>query len=323
MPVNVARALLPKGTIIGKTCNTPDHVKKAIAEGVDYVGIGPVWGTLTKKVSSPVVGPKGIGEMLETLDGSSVKAVAIDPRSASQKLSKIIHAFYDSSLRTFSEPRAAPYSLDGIKSALGTMLASVKEFSPLVHQITNNVVTNQSANATLALGASPIMATAPEEMADLSKAIGALLINFGTIQNLDGMLAAGLLSTWQATVIKGNAAELGAIANSLEVQARGVDSVGKGFADPAKFVLDLARKQRCIVVLTGVTDWVSDGTVVIRLSNGHPLLGDITGSGCMVGTCVATFCAGVSMAAFAKRSADAEEDGRLVRGDMLLAAVGG
>ncbi|THH00904.1 hypothetical protein EW026_g1703 [Hermanssonia centrifuga] len=185
------------------------------------------------------------------------------------------------------------------------------------------------------------MATAPEEMADLSKAIGALLINFGTIQNLDGMLAAGrqaninrkpvvfdpvgvgLLSTWQTTVIKGNAAELGAIANSLEVQARGVDSVGKGFADPAKFVLDLARKQRCIVVLTGVTDWVSDGTVVIRLSNGHPLLGDITGSGCMVGTCVATFCAGVSMAAFAKRSADAEEDGRLVRGDMLLAAVGG
>lgn len=77
MPVNVARALLPKGTIIGKTCNTPDHVKKAISEGVDYVGIGPVWGTLTKKVSSPVVGPKGIGEMLETLDGSSVKAVAI------------------------------------------------------------------------------------------------------------------------------------------------------------------------------------------------------------------------------------------------------
>lgn len=58
-------------------------------------------------------------------------------------------------------------------------------------QITNTVVTTQSANATLALGASPIMATAPEEMEDLSKAIGGLLINFGTIQNLDGMLAAG------------------------------------------------------------------------------------------------------------------------------------
>lgn len=58
-------------------------------------------------------------------------------------------------------------------------------------QITNTVVTTQSANATLALGASPIMANAPQEMADISKAIGGLLINFGTIQSLDGMIEAG------------------------------------------------------------------------------------------------------------------------------------
>lgn len=76
-------------------------------------------------------------------------------------------------------------------------------------------------------------------------------------------------------------------------------------------------------MLTGVTDWVSDGFAVARLSNGHRLLGEITGSGCMVGTAVATFCAGASMAANAERSADAEEDGRLVRGDMFLAAIGG
>ena len=61
----------------------------------------------------------------------------------------------------------------------------------LLYQITNTVVTNQSANATIALGASPIMATAPEEMEDLSKVAGSLLVNFGTIQNLDGMLTAG------------------------------------------------------------------------------------------------------------------------------------
>ena len=77
MPVPIARALLPPGAIIGKTCNTPEHVRVAVAEGADYVGLGPVWGTLTKKVSSPVVGPKGIGEMLEVLDGTDVKAVAI------------------------------------------------------------------------------------------------------------------------------------------------------------------------------------------------------------------------------------------------------
>ena len=181
------------------------------------------------------------------------------------------------------------------------------------------------------------------------------------------------MNAWQATVIKGNAAELAALANSTEVcqnsatacfrtrltniypihgrqvQTKGVDSVGSGFADPAAFVRSLARKERtlsfryidpaecdtdrrfpsshfntgAIVVLTGVKDYVSDGTTVIRLSNGHPLLGEITGSGCMVGTAVATFCAGASMAEADKRAADVPEDAKLVRGDMLVAAVGG
>lgn len=68
---------------------------------------------------------------------------------------------------------------------------------------------------------------------------------------------------------------------------------------------------------------MSDGNTVVKLSNGHPLLGEITGSGCMVGTCVATFCAGVSMSAISHASDDAAEDGYLTRGDMLVAAVGG
>lgn len=54
----------------------------------------------------------------------------------------------------------------------------------------------------------------------------------------------GLLSEWQVTVLKGNAGELGAIANSKEVESKGVDSIGKGFSDPAKFVRDLARQHR-------------------------------------------------------------------------------
>ena len=110
---------------------------------------------------------------------------------------------------------------------------------------------NQSANATLALGASPIMASALEEMYDLSCVLGALLVNFGTVTVKESMLAAGrfanhakkpvvfdpvgvgatefrrktaaeLLNTWQASVIKGNAGELAALADSEEV---GLDSV--------------------------------------------------------------------------------------------------
>lgn len=77
------------------------------------------------------------------------------------------------------------------------------------------------------------------------------------------------------------------------------------------------------MVLTGATDWVSDGNTVVRLSNGHPYLADITGSGCMVGTCVAIFCAATSMEKSTTRTADAPEDGLLVRGDMFAAAIGG
>ncbi|KAI0930341.1 hypothetical protein AcW1_009060 [Taiwanofungus camphoratus] len=388
MPIHVARSLLPPHVIVGVTCNTPAHVKQAVYDRADYVGVGPVWSTQTKKDLKALVGVRGIGEMLEVLDGTDVKAVVIagikstnvlhclhgtvsstghaldgvavvsdivaspEPLVSAKKIATIVQAFKSNPLHTFSLPTNSMYNPEVITSGVGSLLSSIRKFSPLVQQITNNVVTTQSANATLALGASPIMANAPEEMEDLSKAIGSLLVNFGTIQNLDGMLAAGrnaninrkpvvfdpvgvgasryrkasadvLLNTWQATVIKGNAGELATLANSLEVQSRGVDSVGKGFADPATFVRDLARKERCIVVLTGVTDWVSDGSTVVRLSNGHPLLGEITGSGCMVGTCVAIFCAAASMEKAAERASDAAEDGMLVRGDMLVAAVGG
>ena len=77
MPVQVARKLLPPNAIIGMTCNTVEHVKKAVEDGVDYVGLGPVWSTQTKKLTSPVVGVRGIGALLEVLDDTEVKAVAI------------------------------------------------------------------------------------------------------------------------------------------------------------------------------------------------------------------------------------------------------
>lgn len=77
MPVHVAKSLLPAGTVIGVSCSDTDHVKKAIEDGVDYIGIGAVWGTTTKKLTSPVIGVRGVGSLLQVLDGTSIKAVAI------------------------------------------------------------------------------------------------------------------------------------------------------------------------------------------------------------------------------------------------------
>ncbi|KAG8213822.1 Hydroxyethylthiazole kinase family-domain-containing protein [Butyriboletus roseoflavus] len=381
MPVHKARALLFPGKIIGVSCNNVDHVKKAVEDGADYVGIGAVWATNTKQLTSPVLGVRAVGPLLAALDGTSVKAVAIGGIKSSNILrtlhgsvsttghrldgvaviSEIVASLEPSKsarrlkegYRSWSSPtnqldKVSPtYTTDTIKDGVVNLLRVIKETKPLVHQITNIVVANQSANATLALGASPIMASAPEEMYDLSRVLDALLINFGTVTDKQGMLAAGqfandakkpvvfdpvgvgatefrrkiaaeLLDTWQASVIKGNAGELAALADSEEVRAKGVDSIGIGFGNPATFVRDLAKKERCVVALTGAVDWVSDGTTVVKLANGHRLLGDITGSGCMAGTCIATFCAGAWELARNENGA-----AKLVKGDMLMGAIGG
>lgn len=123
-------------------------------------------------------------------------------------------------------------------------------------------------------------------------------------------------------MIKGNAAEIGALAQVAGVQSRGVDSVGKGFDDPAAVVRNLARQRAAIVVLTGEVDYLSDGDVVLRTRNGHELLGKITGSGCMTGTLVACFCAAARLAYLSTNDVF-EDASQLVQGDMLLGALAG
>lgn len=77
MPLSVARKLLPKGTIIGVSCNTSEEADTAVSEGADYIGIGPVWTTQTKADIKNVVGVRGVGEILDRLHGSNVKSVGI------------------------------------------------------------------------------------------------------------------------------------------------------------------------------------------------------------------------------------------------------
>ncbi|TFK44211.1 thiamine biosynthetic bifunctional enzyme Thi4 [Crucibulum laeve] len=390
MAVAQARKHLPEGSIIGLTCNTLEHVKAAIRDDVDYVGIGAVYGTKTKPLKSPLIGVRGVGVMLDALEGTNVKAVGIGginsrnllrtlhgtvssrdrpldgiavvsdifasphPLQAAKKLSKIFHAFKDDILS--AKPTPTLYDGDVLMSekvlrAVVHLMESVRKVNPLIHQITNTVVATQSANVTLALGASPIMATEPQEMEDLSRICGALLVNIGTMraENLEGMQKAGfyantfrkpivfdpvgigastfrkgivkeLLDTFQASVIKGNGGELAVLAGSNEVDSKGVDSVGSGFKDPIAFVKALSRKERSVVVLTGPTDYISDGKMVVSIRNGDEILGKITGSGCILGSAIAACCA----TAAAQVSEDAKTtEGRLVSGDMFLGAIAG
>ncbi|KAF8876702.1 TMP-TENI-domain-containing protein [Gymnopilus junonius] len=400
MSVEQARSLLPAGSIIGLSCTSVEHIREAVRLNVDYVGIGPVWGTQTKKLSNPIIGVRGVGAMLAELDGTNIKAVAIsgikstnllrtlhgsmsqtnhaldgiavvseivasaDPRSAAQKLKSIFSEFkraytphplgFPQALTgtdTNGPGKSIAPSADSIMDGVVCLMNEIRKANPLVHQITNAVVTTQSANVTLAIGASPIMATEPQEMEDLARISGALLINIGSMraETVDGIGLAGtfansfrkpvvfdpvgvgastfrkssvrtLLDTFQSSVIKGNAGELAALAGTTEVESKGVDSVGPGFKDPANFVRNLAKRERCIVVLSGPVDYVSDGVSVVALANGHELLGHITGSGCILGSCIASYCATASQVAQADPNI---ENGGIFRGDMFTAAIAG
>lgn len=96
-----------------------------------------------------------------------------------------------------------------------------------------------------------------------------------------------IMDDTQVTLLKGNSAELSSIAGLSEVTSRGVDSGSGSLKDPEGLVRSLARKERCLVLLSGKVDYLSDGHLVVRVENGHELLGKITGSGCALGVTIA------------------------------------
>ena len=189
----------------------------------------------------------------------------------------------------------------------GQTLRELRERKPLVHQITNYVVMNETANATLALGALPVMAHAPQEVEEMAALAGALVLNIGTLseQWVEAMVLAGkaangpivldpvgagatryrtetakrLLSELDVTVVRGNAAELATLAGR-EAEIRGVESIAAG-DDPAELARAAARVLGTVVSVTGPVDHVSDGERVIAVANGDELMGTVSGTGCM------------------------------------------
>jgi hydroxyethylthiazole kinase len=202
----------------------------------------------------------------------------------------------------------------------GASLQRIRERRPLVHQITNFVVMNETANATLAIGALPVMAHAPEEVAEMASAAAALVLNIGTL-TLDwvaSMILAGhaanragvpvvldpvgagatslrtrsaerLLDELDVAIVRGNAAEIASLAGQ-SADIRGVESMGTG-QEGGELARTAARKLRCVVAVTGAVDAVSDGTSTLSIANGHPMLATVTGTGCIASALVGCFAA--------------------------------
>ena len=188
-------------------------------------------------------------------------------------------------------------------------LAAIRERKPLVHQITNYVVMNETANATLAIGALPVMAHAPQEVEEMASAASALVLNIGTLSDewIEAMIAAGLaanaagvpvvldpvgagateyrtdtcrrlLDVLELAVVRGNSAEIATLAGR-PAEIRGVEAIGaNGGPDLAR---EAAKSLGCVVAVTGPVDHVSDGETVNSVANGHELMATVTGTGCM------------------------------------------
>ncbi len=199
-------------------------------------------------------------------------------------------------------------------------LNKVRSQSPLVHNITNYVVMNNTANALLALGASPVMAHAAEEMEDFIKIDSALVVNIGTLSSYwiksmkDAMsyasenskpvvldpVGAGatafrtetvkeLLEVSVPAVIRGNGSEIMSLRNAA-VKTKGVDSSASA-TEAVSSSKEVAAELGCVVCVSGETDYITDGKEVLTVKNGSTLMARVTGMGCTATAVTGAFAA--------------------------------
>ncbi len=213
----------------------------------------------------------------------------------------------------------------GVATEAGRALDALRAGRPLVQNITNFVSMDIAANALLAIGASPAMVHAVEELDEFGSFIGALVINIGTLSAswTDAMdkaaegarrrakpwvldpVGAGAtrfrtetvlrLLKHGPSVIRGNASEILAIAGAMGLSAatarnKGVDS-GNTADEAASVATALARDTGATVMATGAVDLVTDGTQTLRPANGSPLMGQVTAVGCALSAVTGAFCA--------------------------------
>lgn len=198
-------------------------------------------------------------------------------------------------------------------------LEAVRESAPLVHCITNSVVVNFTANALLALGASAAMVDIPDEAGPFAGIASGLLVNLGTPTAeqriamreavasatdagtpwvLDPVAVGALpvrtplgfeLRDAGPTIIRGNASEIIAVGGA-GAGGRGVDAADD-LAAAEPHARALAAQTGGVVAVSGPVDLVTDGRESVRISNGTPLLTQVTGGGCALGAVMAAFAA--------------------------------
>lgn len=208
------------------------------------------------------------------------------------------------------------------------IINSIRSNAPLIHCITNPISINDCANAVLAVGAKPIMAEHPKEVAKITSMASVLAVNLGNITDarinsimisgktslennipsvIDAVgvtcsdirleLAKEYINVCRPAVIKGNISEI-KVLNGLSSDAAGIDVSDKDtFSSDnevkmkytGELVKELAKKTNSVVVATGVVDTISDGCEVYYIQNGCEMMSSITGTGCMLNVIIASY----------------------------------
>ena len=199
-------------------------------------------------------------------------------------------------------------------------LQAIREKSPLVHNITNYVVMNNTANALLSVGASPVMAHAVEEVKDITSISSSLVVNMGTLSPkwVDAMemamkaahelekpvvfdpvgvgaspyrtdTAQRIIDTYRPSVIRGNASEIMVLAKNSH-RTKGVDST-QDSENAINAAQELSKKLNNTIVVSGAVDYIVTNELIDQVTNGSPLMAKVTGMGCtatsIIGSCIA------------------------------------
>jgi len=206
-----------------------------------------------------------------------------------------------------------------ILQSIADNLGGLKGKKPLIHHITNYVTVNDCANMTLAIGASPVMADDIGEVEEMVSFAAALVLNMGTLnaRTIEAMLVAGkkahkmgipvifdpvgvgatklrtdtaqrIIHEVCPSVIKGNMSEIKIIAG-FQASIKGVDSVANA-EDGEQVAQELSQKLASVIAITGKQDIIAQGDRIVRIANGHPMLSQVTGTGCMVTSLIGCFC---------------------------------
>ena len=222
------------------------------------------------------------------------------------------------------EGRTAPPDPPAWEAAAAEVLERLRRRRPLIHHLTNQVVMQWTANITLALGASPLMAPEPAEFPAVAAAAGALVLNIGSLREGDAAVFAAAqrearrrgiavvldpvgagftplrtelsrrLLEGGVTAVRGNGGEILALADpgGGQGRTRGVDSGRVEDEELAAAARELALRYGCVVVASGPVDLITDGRATRWVANGHPWLAAVTGGGCGATAAVAAFLAG-------------------------------